>query len=431
MIDRSKVVESCVRSLTESGIEKASSTLLLTRKTELNVESGNISLMRTTDDVSLGMMGIRDQKQGSTSINKTDEDSVTDAVKELCNLIDAGEQDPANDIAPMQTPESFSRGPDKPDVDLMYKRVKEFLNHCKSKYPSLILEMVILDHTSKQKWYSNSNGVSFSSFRGAYNFMVMFTSKEGTETSSFNYTGSSMEDLGRELYKCDGVERLLQQSNEQTVTETLEGNFVGDVIVTPECMADFVSTITSYLEDYPLITKTSIFLNSLNTVIADERLSLHSMPLSPELCGGYFVTGDGFKAENCTVIDRGVLKSFLLSLYGSLKTGREKAVNAGSFYVIDPGDTRFEEMVKSVDKGILLCRFSGGNPSSNGDFSGVAKNSYYIENGKIQYPISETMVAGNLKQMFKEIRYISKERNNNGESITPWITFSGITVSGK
>lgn len=90
-----------------------------------------------------------------------------------------------------------------------------------------------------------------------------------------------------------------------------------------------------------------------------------------------------------------------------------------------------DEIISKVQQGILLARYSGGNPSQNGDFSGVAKNSYYIENGKIQYPISETMVAGNLIDMQHNIIDISKERVDFGSGIYPWIAFSGITISGK
>jgi len=91
-------------------------------------------------------------------------------------------------------------------------------------------------------------------------------------------------------------------------------------------------------------------------------------------------------------------------------------------------------MIKSSNlpkKGILLCRFSGGRPSDNGDFSGVAKNSYYIENGEIRYPISETMVNGNIVEMMNNIKQISSERVNSGYHIYPWIKFDGLTVSGK
>ena len=155
------------------------------------------------------------------------------------------------------------------------------------------------------------------------------------------------------------------------------------------------------------------------------------MPVSEEIADGYFFTGDGYAAENSTVIEKGVLRSFILSLYGSLKTGKPKAVNSGGAWMIDPGDSSFEEMVRSVDRGILLCRFSGGNPSDNGDFSGVAKNSYSIENGEVKSPIKETMINGNLAVLLKNIKGISRERIDYGSGILPWIQVGGITISGK
>ena len=84
-----------------------------------------------------------------------------------------------------------------------------------------------------------------------------------------------------------------------------------------------------------------------------------------------------------------------------------------------------------VKKGVLLSRFSGGMPSSNGDFSRVAKNSYYIEEGEIRHPLSETMIAGNLVDLLMQLQDISTERINFGSSIIPWLRFSGVTVSGK
>jgi len=174
-----------------------------------------------------------------------------------------------------------------------------------------------------------------------------------------------------------------------------------------------------------------VYKDKLGEVIADSKLSLHSMPLSKELSGNYFVTGDGYKAQDCTIIEKGVLKTFLLSLYGANKTGKKKAVNSGGCYIIEPGNVKFNDMIKNTDKGLLLCRFSGGNPSDNGDFSGVAKNSYYIENGEIKYPVSETMISGNLVEMIKNIVSISSERINTGYQIYPWIKFDGVTVSGK
>ena len=163
--------------------------------------------------------------------------------------------------------------------------------------------------------------------------------------------------------------------------------------------------------------------------IANNKLTLHSQPLSDRLAENYFVTGDGYVCDNSTIIDKGVLKTLLLGIYGSNKTGKERAVNGGGAHIVESGDKSLKDIISSTDKGILLSRFSGGSPSDNGDFSGVAKNSYYIENGEIKHPISETMVSGNICKMLHNIKDISKETINFGYCIYPWIQCSGITIS--
>ena len=96
---------------------------------------------------------------------------------------------------------------------------------------------------------------------------------------------------------------------------------------------------------------------------------------------------------------------------------------------MDVGEKPKDELIKNIKKGILLERFSGGRPSADGEFSGVAKNSYYIENGEIKYPISETMISGNIQEMFNNIGEISIDRIDFGYCIFPWISFKGVTVS--
>ena len=143
------------------------------------------------------------------------------------------------------------------------------------------------------------------------------------------------------------------------------------------------------------------------------------------------MTRDGFAADNVTLVEEGVLKSFLLSQYGSKKTGFERAKNEGRCWVVEPGEKSLTEMISQVDRGLLVARYSGGSPSSNGDFSAVAKNSYYIENGKIMYPVTETMIAGNLVDILANVKEISSERVDFGEGIIPYLWTTGVTISGK
>ena len=90
-----------------------------------------------------------------------------------------------------------------------------------------------------------------------------------------------------------------------------------------------------------------------------------------------------------------------------------------------------EKLLSGIEKGLVLNRFSGGEPGTNGDFSGVAKNSFLIENGKVTDAVSETMVSGNLAELLLHIRGITKERLSDGAAVLPWMAFDGVTISGK
>ena len=76
-------------------------------------------------------------------------------------------------------------------------------------------------------------------------------------------------------------------------------------------------------------------------------------------------------------------------------------------------------------------RFSGGQPAPSGEFSGVAKNSFLIENGKITGALTETMISGCGPDMLNSIRDISSELLKDGSVSLPYIAFDGVTISGK
>lgn len=431
MQDR-EIVNYCLNSLKGFGADKAQCVLNKNKKYEMNVESGSISLLRTTLDTSLSLTVIKDNKKGTISINKTDEESIKEAIKNVFELSLNSDADEAYDIAPYQVPKEFSTGDSEADMDRMYDLLKGYIAAVKNAYAAINLMDTIMSFDYSIKYFANSNGVDFKESKGIYNFSSMFAAKEGEKSSSFNYSGSSMLNLTKDLLECGSVSTLLRQSVEQLDTKALEGKFQGDIIITPDCLNDLVNTyVDLFLRDSSIISGTSLLKDKLNEKVASERLSLYSKPVSEEISDGYYVTSEGFEAENVAIIENGILKSFMLSQYGAKKTNRERAKNAGYCYVVNPGSESFKELVKGIEKGIMLARFSGGQPSSNGDFSGVAKNSYYIENGEIKYPISETMISGNLYEAFNNIKGISRERVDNGSTILPYICISGATISGK
>ena len=404
----------------------------MSEKQELNIEANHISLLRTTFDTNLALTCYVDQRKGAVLINQTTPEAIEKAATEAIELAKSSPQDEANDIAEYQPPEEFAVGHKTADLEAMYDRFSTFLTGVQKRYPTLRFDPAVLDFTTCRVLFQNTNGVDFLSLRGRYGFSGLFSAKEGQESSSFNHTSFSTLQLDQELERFGSLETLMQQTTEQIQPKNLPEKFVGDIIITPDCLSSFLSFyLNSYLGDRSLITETSLFKDKLNEQVASPKFSWRSCPRSQDIAQQSFVTSDGFASQDFAYVEKGVLRQFALSLYGSNKTGKQRAPNDSRVFCVDPGEPSFAELVQSVKKGILVCRFSGGHPGDSGDFSGVAKNSYLIEDGQIQYPLKETMIAGNLATMFRNIVNISKERINFGSSILPWMQCSDISVSGK
>lgn len=419
----------CLDRLTAAGFDKARCAVTDSETHEISAEAGALNLLRTNFDTEIQLLGIADHRRASISINGADDAAIDAGIQDLLNLVRGSEPDEAYDIAPEQAAESFSCGTSEPDYDGMYDRIEEILEYSRDTYPVINMRSAGATFNRSQTRFLNSNGVDFKSDMSRYDIGIGFASKEGAATSSMMYTGYAAFDLNEQIKDCAYIDELLQQSTEQIKTKPVPAKFQGEMIITPHCLGSFIGFLLGKIVDYDLISGTSVYKDKLDQQVASEKLSIHSHPVSASTVGGYFVTGDGFKAEDVTILDAGVLKSFQLSLYGANKTGLARAANSGGCYFVDPGDTPLNEIIKGTEQGVLIGRFSGGRPNDRGDFSGVAKNSYYVEDGKIQYPISETMVSGNLVDLIKNVEAVSSELIHFGGSASPWVKVSGITVS--
>jgi len=428
-MSREKLARECLDRLAAAGFDQAQCAVTESEIHELSAEAGALNLLRTNFDTEIQLLGIADHKRASISINGADDEAIDAGIQDLLNLARGSAPDEAYDIAPGQAAESFSCGPPEPDYDGMYDRIEEVLAYSRDAYPVINMRSVGVTFSRSQKRFLNSNGVDFESDKSLYDVGVGFASKQGAATSSMMYAGYTTFDLNEQIKDCVYIDELLQQSTEQIKTKPIPAKFQGEMIITPHCLGSFIGFLLGKIVDYDLISGTSVYKDKLDQQVASEKLSIHSHPVSANTVGGYFVTADGFKAEDVTIVDAGVLKSFQLSLYGANKTGLSRAANAGGCYFVDSGDTSLDDMIKETKQGVLIGRFSGGRPNDRGDFSGVAKNSYYIEDGKIQYPISETMVSGNLVELLKNIEAVSTELVHFGGSASPWVKASGITVS--
>jgi PmbA protein len=173
---------------------------------------------------------------------------------------------------------------------------------------------------------------------------------------------------------------------------------------------------------------------SSNVTVVDDGTMVGGFGSSP-------FDGEGVPTRRTVVVDKGVLKSYLLNTYTARKLNMQTTGNAsrglagnpgigaGNFY-LENGNESPADIIKNVGRGLYVTEFLGfGVNMTTGDYSRGASG-LWIENGELTYPVEEITVAGNLKEMFKNIVAIGNDLVFRSSVAAPTIRIDGLTVAG-
>ena len=151
--------------------------------------------------------------------------------------------------------------------------------------------------------------------------------------------------------------------------------------------------------------------------------------------------GEGLPTRKNVVVEKGVLTSYLLDTYSGKKLGLPSTGNASrsvgdspsvgptNFYLV-PGTKTAEEIIGTVQTGLYVTELIGfGINMVTGDYSRGAAG-FWIENGELAYPVEEITIAGNLKQMFKDIEIVGSDLVFRGRIASPTLKIAEMMVAG-
>ena len=427
-----KIAQYTLSCLKKYGADDAQCKVRFGSVDEINVDAGEFSLMRSTFDSAVTMKVIKDKKKGVIAINKTDEASIDAAAKECVANAEVSAVDDCLSIAEKEENEDFSFGVESSDRDKFFDRINEYVKDLNEAFPKVFIEQLIADYSESKSVFANTNGVEYSYKAAYYSMGTMYSAHDGEKTTSFNSTGIDFTDLDKKILDM-GTQRMMYELCEKELDAVpFEGKFTGTAVFAPSCLGDIIATaIDNFTGDDSIIDGTSPWRYKKGTKVASDSLTVSLIPIDDRVIGGERYTAEGYKTKNCDIIKNGMLENFTLSEYAARKTGEVRCSTLSGCMEVKAGTTPYADLIKNIDKGILVCRLSGGAPAGNGDFSGVAKNSFLIENGKITKPVLETMLSGNLADMLLNVTDISRETAEDGSCVFPWVAFDGVTVSGK
>jgi PmbA protein len=217
------------------------------------------------------------------------------------------------------------------------------------------------------------------------------------------------------------------------------------VVFSPEIARSIMGNIFDAANGDAIYRKATFFADMLGQQVAGENVTVvNDGTMIHDGIGGFGTApfdGEGLPTRRTVLVENGILKSYVMNCYTARKLGMKSTGNAsrglagapgigaGNFY-LEPGTLSPTEIIADVKQGLYVTETMGfGVNLVTGDYSQGASG-VWIENGELAYPVEEITIAGNLKDMYKNIVAIGNDLVFRSASAAPTIRIEGMMIAG-
>ena len=435
--DRLELAHWVVKSAKAEGASDIEVNISNSRSVEMEYRDGQLDVVKESTENSLNIALYVDGKYSGHSTNDLRQDSVGKFVRDAVAMTKYLSVDKFRKLPDPK----YYRGMVETELDLIDDRydsirsdervamVKE-LQEMTSGLSDKILSSTAgyYDNISESiKVHSNgfegvSAGTSFS-----YGVEVTLDDGKGGRPSDWNYATtrhlSDMEapaDMSKNVVK-SALEKLGQEKIESGVYE---------MVVHNRAATQPIYALYSPLTGRSIQQKRSFLDGKLGEKLFSDKLTVIDDPFIKRGLGSRHYDGEGMATRKRTIIEKGVVKEFLIDNYYGNKLGVEPTGGSVSNVSFEYGDKSLDELIKQVTKGILVTNFIGGNSNgTTGDYSwGLV--GMYIENGKIVKPVYEMNISGNLTDLWANLVECGNDPYEYSSFRRPSLYFKDVQFSG-
>jgi PmbA protein len=182
-----------------------------------------------------------------------------------------------------------------------------------------------------------------------------------------------------------------------------------------------------------LYRKTSFLVDSLGKEVFAPLVSIDERPLELQGMASSAFDEEGVATQERPIVRNGVVEGYFLGSYAARKLGMKSTGSAGGHHnlVVRTGKLDFRGMLREMRRGLLVTELLGqGINIVTGDYSRGAAG-YWVEGGEIAYPVEEITIAGNLKEMFKQIAAIGSDVVVRSGRSSGSILVGNMTIAGE
>ena len=440
----SALAERLVEAAKRAGADAADAVAVRGISQGVEVRDGRVEESERSEGDDVGLRVLVGQKQAVVSTNDVAGDGIAKLAERAVAMARVAPDDKYVGLAdPALLAKSF------PDLDLLDPDIPE-VSELERRAQEAEAAGLAVKGVTKSGGASASAGiggmvlVTSAGFRGSY-----LRSSQGISMTAISGAGTSMErdydytsaPHAADLEKPERVgrvagERAVARTNPRKV-ETCKVPVVYD----PRVSSSLVGHLVGAVNGASIARKTSFLRDKLGAQLFAKNIRIIDDPLRRRGLRSQSFDAEGVAVKKLAIIDDGVLTSWLmdsatarelgLATTGHAHRGVSSSPSPGPYNLhLEAGEPTPEQLISDIKQGFYVTDLIGSGVNGvTGDYSRGASG-FWIENGKITYPVSEVTIAGHLLDMFKSMAAASDLEFRYGIN-APTVRIEGLTLGGR
>lgn len=402
----------------------------------ISVRNGDVDTIENSEDSSLILTVYNGKSKGSASTAVLDQNSIDLTIEKALEISKLTQEDEYAGLAEVEllaNTDTFkdlsTYHPRDISPDLMIEMAKS------AESSALETEGIVVDEAAVsmgegRSIYANSNGF-IGEKQGSNSSMSVVAIAELEGQMERDYWWDAVRDFNN-MMPADALGKKAASRTIQRIGAKKIKSTKAPVLFDPSLSQGLVGHMLSAISGSSLYQEASFLKDDLNNQIFPEWFEIDENPFA---IGGFAsrnFDSNGVATKQRNIIESGVLKGFLLSVYSARRLGLETTGNSGGAHnlFVKSNNVSFDAALKQMDKGLYVTSVMGqGINTVNGDYSRGASG-FWVENGEIQFPVNELTIASNLRDMYKNLVLVANDIDKRSKIQTGSWLIEEMTIAG-